>query len=328
MARPLTGEAVALPLAEGSLHVRRVAPGMVVVEHELEPERSERGFLRRLLRLRPSTVPRREAAVVAFASGKGGTGKSFLTTNVAIGLHRRGLRVAVIDCDFGLANAHLLFGVSPKRSMQHLLDGQHTVDEVLVETDFGPSLVAGGSGLTSLAELGSRHMQMLASAFDQLARRFDVLLIDCAAGLSPQSMITVLAAQHVVLVTNPEIAALTDAYAVIKCVSRQPERPEVHLAVNRVEDACVGRASYERMLDVSRRFANLPIHYLGAIPEDASVSHRRLGQAPILAKEQGCETSGALELLVDEVEVCVQGASSNPPLRGVEARMLSQIRRW
>jgi flagellar biosynthesis protein FlhG len=300
----------------------------VVAEHELEPERSERGFLRRLLRRRPAHAPRREAAVVAFASGKGGTGKSFLTTNVAIGLHRRGLRVAVVDCDFGLANAHLLFGVSPKRSMQHLLDGHFTAAEVLTATDFGPSLVAGGSGLTSLAELGSRHMQMLASAFDQLAKSFDVLLVDCAAGLSPQSMITVLAAQHVVLVTNPEIAALTDAYAVIKCVSRQAERPEVHLAVNRVGDDAVGAASYERMSDVSRRFANLPIHYLGAVPEDASVSHRRLGQAPVLAKEQGCETSSALLALVDKVEVCVHGARANPPPRGVEARMLTQIRRW
>lgn len=55
-----------------------------------------------------------EALVVALASGKGGTGKSFLTTNVAIGLHRAGRRVVVVDCDFGLANAHLLFGVNPR----------------------------------------------------------------------------------------------------------------------------------------------------------------------------------------------------------------------
>jgi flagellar biosynthesis protein FlhG len=55
----------------------------------------------------------REAAVVAVASGKGGTGKTFLTANLAVALHRRGLRVVVVDCDFGLANAHLLLGVTP-----------------------------------------------------------------------------------------------------------------------------------------------------------------------------------------------------------------------
>ena len=75
---------------------------------QLDVARARLGFLRRWLgRAAPAEQPRRqEAVVVAFASGKGGTGKSFLATNLAIGLHERGLRVAVVDCDFGLANAH------------------------------------------------------------------------------------------------------------------------------------------------------------------------------------------------------------------------------
>lgn len=299
------------------------------MESELDVNRSGRGLLRRLLRRGPADQPRRkEAVVVAFASGKGGTGKSFLTTNLAIGLHQRGLRVAVVDCDFGLANAHLLFGANPPYSMQHLLGGQRTVHEVLAATPFGPSLVAGGSGISSLAELGAKHMQMLARALSQLADRFDVLLIDCAAGLAPQSMITVLAAQHVVMVTNPEIAALTDAYAVIKCLSRQIERPNIQLVVNRVTNPQLGRATFERLSEVSRRFASLPIHYLGAVPEDPAVSHRRLGQAPMLLDTPECETSRALGGLVATLEAQILETRSQPATRGVEARMLTQIRRW
>jgi len=287
------------------------------------------GLLRRLLRRESSEqLDRPEAVVVAVASGKGGTGKSFLTTNLAIGLFHRGLRVAVVDCDFGLANAHLLFGVNPRYTMQHLLGGQCTVQEALVSTPFGPSLVAGGSGISSLAELDAKHMQMLASAFSQLADRFDVLLIDCAAGLAPQSMITVLAAQHVVMVTNPENAALTDAYAVIKCLSRQVERPGIQLAVNRVTNPQLGRATFERLSDVSLRFAGLPIHYLGAVPEDQAVSHRRLGQAPMLLEAPECETSRALRELVASLESQVLDPRSMASTRGVEDRMLAQIRRW
>ncbi|MFT4512821.1 MAG: flagellar biosynthesis protein FlhG [Planctomycetota bacterium] len=299
------------------------------MESELDVNRPGPGFLRRLLRRGPPEQPRRkEAVVVAFASGKGGTGKSFLTTNMAIGLHQRGLRVAVVDCDFGLANAHLLFGVNPRYSMQHLLGGQRTVHEVIAPTPFGPSLVAGGSGISSLAELGAKHMQMLARALSQLADRFDVLLIDCAAGLAPQSMITVLAAQHVVMVTNPEIAALTDAYAVIKCLSRQIERPNIQLVVNRVTNPQLGRATFDRLSEVSRRFASLPIHYLGAVPEDQAVSHRRLGQAPMLLEAPECETSRALSGLVATLKAQVLETRSQPSPRGVEARMLTQIRRW
>ncbi|MGK0303401.1 MAG: flagellar biosynthesis protein FlhG, partial [Planctomycetota bacterium] len=192
----------------------------------------------------------------------------------------------------------------------------------------GPSLVAGGSGISSLAELGAKHMQMLARALSQLADRFDVLLIDCAAGLAPQSMITVLAAQHVVMVTNPEIAALTDAYAVIKCLSRQIERPNIQLVVNRVTNPQLGRATFDRLSEVSRRFASLPIHYLGAVPEDQAVSHRRLGQAPMLLEAPECETSRALSGLVATLKAQVLETRSQPSPRGVEARMLTQIRRW
>src|SRR5262245_66108662 len=103
----------------------------------LEPDLERipgRSILRRLFRLGGAEVSQeREAVVIAFASGKGGTGKSFLATNSAIAMHRTGKRVAVIDCDFGLANAHLLFGVNPRYSIQHLLDGVVPVQEVLAD---------------------------------------------------------------------------------------------------------------------------------------------------------------------------------------------------
>lgn len=267
-----------------------------------------------------------EAAVVAFASGKGGTGKSFLTTNVAIGLHAAGRRVVVVDCDFGLANAHLLFGVNPRLSMLHLLDGAVSAAEALTPTPFGPSLIAGGSGIASLAELGTRHMQALAKALHWLAGCHDYVLLDCAAGLAPQSMITVLAAEQVVVVTNPEIAALTDAYALIKCLARQPGRPDLGLVVNRTA-AGLGRATFDRLADVSRRFAGCDIHYLGAVPEDPAVSHRRLGQAPRMTSAPTCPTSEAIHSILQNVEAQAH-LHRTTATRGVEGRMLAQIRRW
>ena len=57
------------------------------------------------------------AYLLAVASGKGGTGKSFLATNLGVALCSRGRRVTLIDCDFGMANDHLLMGVTrPGRS--------------------------------------------------------------------------------------------------------------------------------------------------------------------------------------------------------------------
>ena len=297
------------------------------MEADLDAIDSGGSLLRRLFR-RPGAgeVRTAEAVVLAFASGKGGTGKSFLTTNAAIGLHAAGKRVVVVDCDFGLANAHLLFGVNPRFTMQHLLDGAVSVGDAMVATAHGPNLVAGGSGIPSLAQLGARHMQTLAKALDWLARCHDYVLIDCAAGLAPQSMITVLAAQRVIVVTNPEIAALTDAYALIKCLARQPASPAVHLEVNRVTAPGLGRATFERLADVSRRFAGCQIHYAGEVPEDGSVTHRRLGQPPLLANQPGCATSQSILSILRTLDLSALAAVSGEP--GVAARMTAQIRRW
>jgi flagellar biosynthesis protein FlhG len=269
----------------------------------------------------------REGTVVAFASGKGGTGKSFLATNAALVLHARGFRTVVVDCDFGLANAHLLFGVNPRQSLQHVLAGEASIDEVLLPTPWGPGLVAGGSGIASMAELDAGHMQMLARALHQLAARHDFVLLDCAAGLAPQSLITVLAAQHAVIVTNPEIAALTDAYALIKCLFRQGAAPRLHLAVNRVGQPGLGEATFARLAEVCRRFVGAPIHYLGEVPEDAAVTHRRLGQAPLLRGAPECDTTKAVETMFAALAGLV--ASQPAPMAGaIEARMAAQIRRW
>ncbi|MBZ0150338.1 MAG: P-loop NTPase [Planctomycetes bacterium] len=259
------------------------------------------------------------------ASGKGGTGKSFLASNLAIAMHRLGRRVCVVDCDFGLANAHLLFGVNPGYTMQHLLDGVATAEQVVSATPHGPSLVAGGSGIAAMAELGPRHMQALARALHQIAAAHEVVLLDCGAGLAPQSLITVLAAPHAVVVTNPEIAALTDAYALVKCLVRQGACPEVHLVVNRVVQPGMGQQACERLQTVSSRFVGCDIHYLGEVPEDPAVSFRRLGQPPLLSLPE-CATSRAV-MGIARAMLELEGDRGRPT-SSVEARMMAQIRRW
>jgi flagellar biosynthesis protein FlhG len=302
------------------------------LEPNLEASKPEGGLLRRIFRLGgaspPEPAPRREGCVVAFASGKGGTGKSFLASNVGVALHRLGRRVAIVDCDFGLANAHLLLGVNPRYTVQQLFDGAVSVAQALTPTEFGPGLLAGGSGVASLAELEARHMQVLGRALGWLAACHDAVLLDCPAGLSPQAMTAVLCAQHAVVVTNPEIAALTDAYALIKCLARQPARPTVHLVVNRVARPGLGPATFDRLADVSRRFAGCEIRYLGEVPEDPAVGQRRLGQPPLTVSHPECATSIAIERLVNCLDATTGGVMAQPIATGVEARMAAQLRRW
>jgi flagellar biosynthesis protein FlhG len=102
-----------------------------------------------------SQLTHREATSIAVASGKGGTGKSFVATSLAVVLHQKLRQVTLVDCDFGLASDHLLLGVSPQRTLQHALAANATLEEVRMATPAGPKLVPGGSGVLKMADLTS-----------------------------------------------------------------------------------------------------------------------------------------------------------------------------
>jgi len=301
------------------------------MDPHVEPlESLGRRLVQRLLNRRPVAAPaeRAEGHVIAIASGKGGTGKSFLVTNLAVALHHMGRRVAVVDCDFGLGNAHLLFGVNPRYSLHHLLTGMTSLGEVLTPTPYGPSLVAGGSGIRSLAEFEESQFVQLAHGLGAVARDHDVVLLDCAAGISTQSLWTILGAEHVVLVTNPEIAALTDAYALVKCIARNERCPDVHLVVNRVPEVGQGKPTFDRLAEVTRRFVGRSLHYLGEIAENPAVSHRRLGQPPLIVSHPECNEAKAIRAVGNGLEMAAGPLTSGfpPSGEGVERRLLRQLR--
>ena len=244
---------------------------------------------------------REEGYFLAVASGKGGTGKSFVATNLAVAIAAE-RRVTLVDCDFGLANDHLLLGVNPTQSVQHFFAGAASLAEIRMKTPYGPLLLPGGSGISRLGDLTELELMRLGTGLSSVAGDSDVMLMDAAAGISPHSVLTLLAAQHVLLVTNPEIAALTDAYALIKCLSAHPHHGDISVVVNRVRSEAQGEATFRKLAEVSRRFSRCPIHYMGAIPEEPAVSHHRLNQPPLVVSHPECQASRAIFAVLTRLE--------------------------
>ena len=284
-----------------------------------------RGIFDRLFgRTQSTRVPpnRLEARTIAVASGKGGTGKSFLATSLAVVLHESGRRVTLVDCDFGLACDHLLLGVSPKQTLQHVLAGETTLSQIQIPTPSGPSLVPGASGIRRMANLTDRELLVLGQNLGELATTEDVLLLDAGAGISPQTVLTLLSADHVILVTQPEIAALTDAYAVVKCLVQLKPETSFSVVVNRVTSEGLGEQAFDKLLTVSRRHAATELAYLGQVREDPTITQRRLGQQPVVATNPRCGTAKDLRRLaarLEEVAGPLEPREVSPD-HGLEAR--------
>ena len=257
------------------------------------------GTARRLLHLpakqsapiaRPLQLPPSDplAAVRArsmcVVSGKGGTGKSTLTASLAASLERHG-RVLLVDADLGVGNAHLFCDLQPKRTLADVVRGECSAREAVVPVRGQLDLLAGGSGCLGVASLDREQLQLLGKGLYSLEERYRSILIDGAAGLSSQTLQLAAAADIVLVVTTPDVTAMTDAYALIKVLCA--ERPGLvpYLVVNRVFDASEGHAAAERMRAVARRFLDVEIRLLGLLPEDRSAYRCTQRRQPVVLGE-------------------------------------------
>ena len=142
------------------------------------------------------------ARVICIASGKGGTGKSVMATNLAILRARRGERVLLVDFDAGLVNAHLLLGLAPPYDLGHVMEGEVTAREALVEGPHGVRLLSGGVGRQTMIDPTRRELDRLFKALRPLEAEFDLIIIDHGAGLS-YSTVAHLSLIHISEPTRP-----------------------------------------------------------------------------------------------------------------------------
>ncbi|TAJ17183.1 MAG: MinD/ParA family protein [Planctomycetota bacterium] len=211
------------------------------------------------------------ARVVSVASGKGGTGKSILSTNLACQLARAGERVVLIDCDTGWANDHLLLGLQPSYDLGHVAGGQATVLQSLVPGPGGLRLLSGGVGRARDAEPTWRDLDRLFHALVQLETSFDVVIVDHGAGLGLAAQALIAAGSALVIVTGTEVTALSDGYAAYKRAVALAPAVRAGLVVNKVASPQVGREAWERFSFVSQRFLERKPELLALVPDDRAV---------------------------------------------------------
>ena len=119
--------------------------------------------------------------VIAVTGGKGGVGKTSVAVNLAASLAEQGKRVLLLDGDLGLANVDVLLGLTPRYTLEHVLDGRCTLEEAIVQAPAGFSVIPGASGVARLAELSTaEHLGLVHIPPD---RGLDVAIVDTAAGI-------------------------------------------------------------------------------------------------------------------------------------------------
>jgi flagellar biosynthesis protein FlhG len=241
--------------------------------------------------------------IITIASGKGGVGKTNLSTNLAIAYGKLGKRVILMDADLGLANVNVVLGIIPKYNLYHLIRKQKTMREIIMDTNYGIQIVAGASGFAKIANLDEDERQNFVKELSELSAA-DVIIIDTSAGVSNNVLSFVAAADEAIIVTTPEPTAITDAYGIIKIIATEIDNLglSLKLIVNRVKSVTEGKKVAERVINIASQFLNLKIDYLGYVYEDPAVHQAVLKQRPFLVNDPKGKASISLQHIVSRLE--------------------------
>ena len=218
--------------------------------------------------------------VLAVTSGKGGVGKTSTSVNLAISLVAQGKRVTVLDADLGLANVEVLMGLNSFYNLQHVIDGEKSLMQILVKGPGGIDIVPGTSGLAKLADLSSKARQNVLEGLKELQESADFIVIDTMAGIGQNAVSFAAAADEVLLVTTPEPSAIVDAYATIKAIHARRDDAIFRLIVNMVASPEQGVAVANNLSRVAQQYLGLRVSYLGHILRDPHVSQGVMQSCP------------------------------------------------
>jgi flagellar biosynthesis protein FlhG len=239
--------------------------------------------------------------VIAVTSGKGGVGKSNVVANLAVALAKSGKQVLVLDADLGLGNLDVLLGLAPRYTIEHVLSGTQRLTDILLEGPAGIHVLPASSGVPHLTVLTESQQLMIQEQLAQLSMEMDVLLIDTGAGISPTVTFFAASAHESVVVVSPEPTSLTDAYALIKVLSRQYRERRFKVLVNQAKSPREAGEVFRKLDRAADRFLDVVIDYVGFIPDDDYVPLAVMQQKAVCDLFPGAPASQAFARLAGQV---------------------------
>lgn len=253
--------------------------------------------------------------LIAVASGKGGTGKTTFSVNLAWHAAARGLRTALLDADIGTANASLHFGLSPDRHLGLVLTGKASLETVAIPIHSRLALFPGAAGELEAADPSPWQFGRLLANIDAQLASWDVFIVDLGAGIHRQVTNLLLTADRTVVVAQDDPAAYLGAHSLIKEVLRLGIPGALSLVVNRAADLDGARAGAARFAASIERLTGGMIELLGVVPDDPAARASLASGRPLIALHPKSPAATAYRLAADRLLQPVFSRNQETPVK-------------
>lgn len=260
--------------------------------------------------------------MVTIASGKGGVGKSTLAANLGIALGQMQQQVCLFDADANLANINILFGVTPRYTLQDCLSGNRSLEQVLLAVSERLQIVPAASGIAEFIELSAEQQQRLMSVLRTIEQQSDLILVDSAAGIGSSQLNFFLAATCSILVITPEPTSLTDAFSFLKMARRFGFQRTVYVIINQASDLHAARSAFKRFKGATEKYLQLEVGYLGYVLHDPNVPDSVSQQKPVMLNKPDCLASRCIRVISERLLRLLNSETSSA---GNLSRYLSEM---
>jgi flagellar biosynthesis protein FlhG len=244
----------------------------------------------------------RPVKVIAVTGGKGGVGKTTVSANLAVAIAAQGRDVMLVDADFGMANVDVVLGLHTRFHLGHVIAGECLLEDAIVTGPHGLQIVPAASGIKKMANLTDAEQAGIIRAFSDLYHRVEVLVVDTAAGLHDSVLTFSQAAHHVVVVVCDEPASITDAYALIKVLSREHAVQRFQILANQTRRSGEGPELFQKISRVCDRFLNVTLEFAGSIPFDDYLRRAVQRQTAVVDTYPASISSVALKNLASKAD--------------------------
>ncbi len=199
--------------------------------------------------------------IIAIISGKGGVGKTTTAINLGAALNKFKQEVILVDANLNTPNIgiHLGAPIVPV-TLNHVLKDKADIEEAVYEHSSGTKIIPSSLSVKELTKFNTKKFPEIAKKLGKLS---DFVIFDSAAGFGQEAMDTLLAGEEIIIVTNPEMPAVTDALKAVK-VAREMGKEIKGIIVTRQKNA-----KYEMPLSSIKSM--LESNIIGVIPEDDSI---------------------------------------------------------
>jgi len=238
--------------------------------------------------------------VVVFTSGKAGVGKTCITINVATAMAQRGARVCFLDADTGLGNINIQLGLHPEYTLEHVLNGEKSIREVVIKTKSGVAVLFGAARIAEFANLEMDKVARLSLALTELETEYEYFLIDTATGEAEGVLQLIESAPYTFIMITPDPTSLTDAFTVLKRLNERDYSGRVRVIVNMATDYPSATETYRRFASAVEKYLDLKVEYGGFVVRDENLPESVAQLTPVIDLGQS-PASRSLYALADNM---------------------------